>query len=143
MPCSSESVRTGNQGKAEIDDTPVARITVWELTVTVEETAWGDSDSAGFTNRVAGRKDCTGKVTGKFDNDDPAYDLFDVGDSVELVLWETENSYWHFPCVLMQSYAVSYNMDTKEAVEWNADFGADGIFYRPGAAGAPSEVYPS
>ena len=142
MPCSSDSVRRGSLGKVEVDGQAIARITLWELTRVVEETAWGDSDSAGFTNRVKGREDATGSVTGKFDNDDPVYDLFDVGDTVELVLWETTTAYWDFPCALIQSFNISYNQDTKEAVEWNASWGADGIFYRPGAAGAPAQVYP-
>lgn len=143
MPCSADSVRRGNLGKVKVDDVSVARITQWELTRTVEESAWGDSDSQGFTNRVKGREDATGSMVGKFDNDDPVYDLFDVGDTVELVLFETLTSYWAFPCALISSFNIAYNQDTKEAVEWNADWGADGIFYRPGAAGAPAETYPS
>ncbi len=143
MPCSSDSVRRGNLGKAEVEGTSVARITEWELTRTVGETEWGDSDSAGFTNRVAGREDCTGSLTGKFDNDEPVYSIFDVGDTVELVLWENTTSYWDFPCALIRSFNISYNMDTKEAIGWKADWGADGQFYRPGAAGAPAQVYPA
>ena len=143
MPCSSESVRTGNLGKVEADDVAIARVTLWDLASRVEETAWGDSDSAGYTNRVKGRKDGTGSVTGKFDDDDPVYDLFDSGDTVTLVLWENVTSYWVFPCVLIQDFNISYNLDTKEAVEWSSNWGADGIFYKPGAAGAPAETYPS
>ncbi len=143
MPCSNASVRTGNAGKVEVDGVAIARITNWELTWVVGETAWGDSDSQGYTNRVAGRKDATGKFTGKFDNDDKVYDLFDIGDTVELVLWENTTSYWAFPCALISSFSISYNLDTKEAVEWNADFGADNIFYRPGQSGAPAHSYPS
>lgn len=142
MACST-SVRTGNLGKVEVDGVAIARITNWEVNPTVEESAFGDSDSAGYTNRVAGRKDATGSMTGKFDNDDPVYDLFDVGDTVALVLWENTTSYWAFPCALITAFTITYNLDTKEAVEWNSDFAADGIFYRPGQSGAPSETYPS
>ncbi len=145
MACSNESVLTGNAGKVEVDDVAVARITGWEVNPTVEESAWGDSDSAGYTNRVAGRKDCTGSFTGKFDNSDEVYDLFMPGDVAEVVLWQSETpaNYWHFPCALIQNYTMSVNTDTKEAVEWSADFGADGIFYRPGQSGAPAETYPA
>ncbi len=143
MPCSSDSVRRGNLGKVKVDNVSVARIKQWELTSSVEESAWGDSDSAGYTHRVQGRKDGTGSMVGVFDNDDPVYDLFDVGDTVELVLFETTTSYWDFPCALIQNFNIVYNQDTKEAVEWNSDFGADGIFYRPGQAGAPAQTYPA
>src|SRR5688500_1049885 len=145
MPCSADSVLTGNAGKVEVDDTLVARCTEWEVNPTVEESAWGDSDSAGYTNRVAGRKDCTGSFGGRFDNDDEVYDLFMPGDTVELTLWQSQTpaNYWQFPCALITNYTMAVNMDTKEAVAWSADFGADGIFYRPGQSGAPSESYPS
>ena len=145
MPCSSDSVLTGGAGKVEVDDTLIARVKMWEVNPTVEESAWGDSDSAGYTNRVAGRKDCTGSLTGTFDNDDEVYDLFVAGDIVELTLWQSQTpaNYWQFPCALIQNFSMSVNMDTKEAVEWSADFGADGIFYRPGQSGIPAETYPA
>jgi len=143
MTCSTASVARGNAGKAEVDGTLIARLTLWEVNPTTEETAWGDSDSAGYTNRVPGRLDCTGNMTGKFDFGDPVYDLFMPGDVVELVLWERSGKYWDFPCALIRNFRVSYNMDSKEAVEWNADFAADGIFYRPGQAGAPAQSYPT
>ena len=145
MPCSSDTVLTGNAGKVEVDDTELSRITQWEITTTTEESAFGDSDSAGYTNRVPGRKDATGSFGGKFDNDQEPYDLFVAGDVVEVVLWQsaTPANYWHFPCALIQNFNLSVNMDTKEAVDWSADFGADGIYYRPGQSGAPAESYPS
>lgn len=145
MPCSSDSVLTGNAGKVEVDDTEIARITQWEVNPTAEESAWGDSDSAGYTNRVSGRKDCTGSFAGKFDNDAEVYDLFMPGDIAELVFWQsaTPANYWHFPCALIQGFSMTVNMDTKEAVDWTAEFGADGIFYRPGQSGAPAETYPA
>jgi hypothetical protein len=144
MACSNASVRTGSKGKVEADDVVIARLKQWSITDTVEQSAWGDSDSAGYTNRVSGRRDATGSMTGVFDNDDPVYDLFAPGDTVQLVLfeWDSPLSYWVFPCVLVTNYSVTYNMDTKEAVEWSADWGADGIFYRPGQAGAPAHTYP-
>lgn len=143
MACSADSVRRGNLGKVKVDGTSVARLKAWDINHVVDETAWGDSDSAGFTNRVPGREDATGSMTGVFDNNNPVYSLFAVGDVVTLALFENVTSYWYFPCALIKSYSVSYNMDTKEAVEWKSDWGADGIFYRPGAAGAPAVAYPA
>ena len=144
MPCSADSVRTGNAGKVVVDDVAAARITNWSVDSVVEMTAWGDSDSAGYTNRVPGRKDATGSFTGKFDNDDKVYDLFVAGDVVELVLFETTTpTYWYFGCAVIDRFSIAYNLDTKEAVEWSANFGADGIFYRPGQQGIPIQAYPS
>jgi hypothetical protein len=142
MACST-SVRRGNLAKVEVDGVAIARTTEWEATEEVEVTEWGDSDSEGYTNAVPGKKKLSGSMTGKFDDDDPVYDLFAPGDNVALVLWENTTSYWALPCALITNFNIVYNKDTKEPVEWTADWIADNVYYRPGAAGAPSETYPS
>src|SRR5688572_4204252 len=131
MPCST-SVRRGNLAKVEVDGVPIARTTEWEATEEVEVTEWGDSDSEGYTNAAPGRRKMSGSMTGKFDDDDPVYDLMAVGDYVALVLWENTTSYWACPCVLITSFNIVYNKDTKEPVEWTADFTSDNVYYRPG-----------
>jgi len=143
MTCSNSTARTGSAGKAVVDDNLVARLTEWNFNPTAAESAWGDSDSAGYTNRVAGRKDGTGSITGKFDTDTKIYDLFMPGDVVKLVLWETATDYWVIECALITSFTIAYNQDSKEVVEWSADFGADGKYYYPGEAGASVETLPS
>jgi len=32
----------------------------------------------------------------------------------------------------IQNFNITYDMDTKEVVEWTLDFAADGVFYSPG-----------
>jgi hypothetical protein len=140
---SGVSARTGRNGKVVVDDELVARITQWSLNSAAGESAWGDSDSAGYTNRKAARLDGTGSFGGKFDSSDAAYDLFIAGDIVELVLWEETPDYWAFPSALIVNFQVTYDMDTKEVVGWTSYFGADGIFYYPGQSGAPSHTLPA
>ena len=137
MVANSSTARAGNLGKAVVDDTLVARLKTWSFNPIVGESAWGDSDSAGFTNRKAARKDGTGSMTGAFDTTSKVYDLFVPGDIVKLVLWEDATDYWVMPCALIQSFDVTYDNDTKEVVEWSADFGADGQYYKPGEAVVP------
>ena len=137
------TARSGELGKAVIDDVLVVRLTQWTLTAVVSESAWGDSDSQGFTNRKKAKRDATGSVTGKFDTDTTPYELFEEGDIAKLALWETTTAYWVFPRALMQNFKITYDQDTKEVVEWSSDFGADGIFYKPGAAGAPAQTLPT
>jgi hypothetical protein len=38
---------------------------------------------------------------------------------------------------------MTYDQDSKEVVEWTADFGADGKYYYPGESGAPVETLPT
>lgn len=136
------TAQTGVLGKAIVDDVAIARITQWSVNTTVGESAWGDSDCGAFTVRKAARKDATGTVTGKFDTGTPTYTLFQSGDIVKLVLWENAADYWAFPSALIQSYTETVDVDTKEAIEWSATFGADGVYFRPGEAGAPVETLP-
>lgn len=142
---SGTTARSGDEGKVVVDDQLIARTTAWTLNKAASESAWGDSDSQGYTNRKKARLDGTGTITGKFDTTTKAYDLFQAGDLVELVLWESEddNDYWAFPSALIQNFELEYNQDTKEVVGWSSPFGADGKFYYPGEAGAPSHTMPA
>lgn len=142
MPANSSTARTGTAGKAVVDSTLVARVKIWNLAVTSPDVAWGDSDSEGFTVRLGGRKDATGSMTGAFDTGTKVYTLFMPADIVELVLFETATDYWALPRALIINFNVSYNQDTKEVVEWSADYGCDGQYYHPGEAGAPAHSLP-
>lgn len=152
------SARAGHRGKVVIANpydgsgVLVARITQWRLNRATSETAWGDSDSQGFTNRKAARRDATGSITFKYDETSgrKPHEYLDDGDRVKLVLWEdniaeggTNNDYYVFPSALIQNVEHTVNPDTKEVIEVAANFGSDGRYYKPGEAGAPSETLPS
>jgi hypothetical protein len=140
---SGVSAVSGEIGKAVIDGNLLARLTLWTINRQTSESAWGDSDSAGYTNRKAARRDATGSLAGKLDSDDYQYNIFDDGDIVTLVLWENTSRYWVFPSALIQNFQLEFNPDTKEVVGWTSDFGADGIYYKPGQSGAPSHSLPN
>lgn len=139
---SGSTARSGRDGKAVVEDALIARLTQWNLNETASESAWGDSDSEGFTNRKTARKDATGQIQGKFDEDTPVYQVFRVGDQPKLVLWENADDYWVFPSSHIQSFNLVYDQDTQEVVGWTSDFGADGRYYCPGEDGAPVETLP-
>jgi hypothetical protein len=134
---------SGRLGKAVIDGELLARLTMWNVNRQAAESAWGDSDSGGFTNRKLARRDATGNIAGKLDSDDYQYNVFDDGDICKLVLWENTTRYWVFPSCLIQNFNLEFNQDTQEVVGWTADFGADGIYYKPGQSGAPNETLPN
>lgn len=142
-PANGSTARTGKDAMAVIENELVARMTSWSLNTSCGESAWGDSDSEGHTNRAAARKDATGSLAGKFDEDDKTYDLFVAGDIVTLVLWENTEDYWYFGRALIQNFQVQYDQDTKEVVGWTADFGEDGKSYYPGEAGQPAATLPA
>ncbi len=144
-PANGTTARSPRKALVSLDGTRLARVTKWDLNAMVETSKWGDSDSEGFTNRLAARADGTGTIEGKFDNVNPPYNVFAPGDNVQIDLFETDvaGDYWTFPNAQIESFKIQYDQDTKEAVGWTADFGADGRFYRPHQSGAPSRTYPT
>lgn len=151
MSCTTTAV-TGRKGKFQVGDVLVARTTQWSVNPKLAtKTEWGDSDTAGYTARMPGRKDATFTAEGKFDDADEQYDLFQPGDKAVAVLWirpaETDPVvitalYWDFPCAMNDDFNMSVNVDTQEVVGWTSAWGADGIYYYPGEEGATEHELP-
>lgn len=137
------TARTGHLGKAVVGGTLVYRLTQWSFTPSTSDSAWGDSDSGGFTVRAAARKDGSGSISGKFDENRKPYSLFMPGDIVKLVLWESATDYWVLTRVLINNLALGFSPDSKEVVDWSADFSCDGAYYYPGQSGASVETLPT
>ena len=138
---SNANTLSGKNGKFEVDAELVARTTQWSVNrkyASVSE--WGDSDSAGYTNRLGGRKDSTFTTEGKFDTSDEVYDLFADDDVAAAYLWidgvSTTKYFWEFPRSICTDFSLSVNIDTGEVIGWTSSWGADGIFYYPGQSGA-------
>lgn len=136
---------TGRLGNHQVGSALVARCKEWAVAEKLASTSeWGDSDSGGYTNRAAGRKDGTFTSNGVYDTTDEAFDLFSPGDIVKSVLWLNDTSlYWDFPRSLNSEFNLTVNIDTEEVIGWTSSWGADGIYYHPGQSGAPSETLPS
>lgn len=145
MPADGSTAKSSDGGFAVANATLILRLKNWSINPVVSESVWGDSDSAGFTNRARAREDCTGSMTGVIDTSLEIWDMFEQGDIiVPLVLWQSNvpPDYWYFGRALITSFNLTMDMDTKEVMEWSADFGSDGRFYYPGESGAPSAVIP-
>lgn len=140
---SSENTLTGRLGRAVVDDQLIARTTQWGVQRKSGSSEWGDSDSAGYTNRSAGRKDATFSTEGKYDTTDEVWDLFQPEDIAEVVLWlNITTLFWEFPRALNTDFNLTVNVDTEEVIGWTANWGADGVFYSPGEAGAGAHSIP-
>lgn len=138
---SSENTLTGRNGKHQVGSSDIARSTSWAVNQALASSSeWGDSDSSGYTNRAAGRRDCTFSSEGKYDSTDEVFDLFVPGDNLASYLFLDKNNalYWAFPRSLNSSFNLTVDIDTEQVIGWTSDWGADGIFYRPGEAGAPT-----
>lgn len=142
---SSENTITGRNGKVVVGTTLVARITSWSINPTLAGSSeWGDSDSSGYTNRASGRRDATSDNEGKYDTSSEVFDIFQPGDIAILTLWLDNSSlYYDFPRALCTDFSITVDVDTEEVIGWSASWGADGVFYYPGEAGAASRTLPS
>lgn len=149
MSTNSSTTMTGRYGKFEVGGAIVARTKMWSASsVLATKAEWGDSDTAGYTARAAGRKDGTFNANGVYDTEEEQYDLFEEGDTAESVLWmrgatSGTNKYWFFPRALCFSFDMSVNMETQEVIGWSSSWGADGIFYKPGHPDLPARDLPS
>jgi len=128
---SSTSTLTGRGGSFSADGTAIARITQWSANPTLATSnEWGDSDSGGFTNRSAGRKDCTFNSEGKYDSGGSSYTLFEPEDVVLAILGTTGTPGFNFPRALCNDFNISVNVDSEEVIGWTTSFGADGAYTR-------------
>lgn len=134
---SSLNTITGRNGKKTVGTTQVARTTQWSLNQALATSSeWGDSDSEGFTNRAAGRKDATFSDEGKYDSASEVFDLFQPGDILISTLWlNAVDLYYDFPRSLNNAFNLVVNIDSEEVIGWTADWGADGVFTFPGEPG--------
>ena len=141
---SSANTVTGRNGEFVVGTTRIARVTQWNVNPTLAtKSEWGDSDSAGFTNRAAGRKDATFTAEGKYDTTNEIWDLFQPEDIAIAVLWLNATLYWDFPRALCDDFSLVVNIDTEEVIGWTSGWGADGVFYYPGEASATTRTLPA
>jgi len=141
----SENTQTGRDGTFTWGGTEIARTTQWAVNPTLATSSeWGDSDSSGFTNRAAGRKDCTFTTEGKYDSENEIFELFQPEDISAAVLWlaRTLAFHWDFPRAMCTDFNLTVNIDTEEVIGWTASHGADGVFYYPGETGHSSPAVP-
>lgn len=147
----SANTMTGRHGKMVVEDNLIAKTTKWAVSNTLaSKTEWGDSDSEGFTNRAAGRKDATFDCEGKFAKNQSQFNLFAPEDIAEVVLWlgleeeaPEDNLYWAFPRALCMDFKLEVDIDGETVIGWNSSWGADGKFWRPGQEGAPAHTLPA
>ncbi len=130
---SSLNTITGRNGRFFVAGASVARTTKWDLALKMAGgTQWGDSDSAGFTNRAAGRKDATFNAEGKYDSTSEAYDLFQPEDFAAVKLYlVASGAFYNFPRALCDSFNLAVNIDTEEVIGWTSSWGSDGTFTKP------------
>lgn len=132
----SENTLTGRNGNFSFAGQEIARVTQWAVNPTLATSnEWGDSDSGGYTNRSAGRRDATFTTEGKYDSSNTFWDIFQPEDLAAAVLYcnLALQPFWNFPRALCTDFNMSVNIDTEEVIGWTASHGADGTYSPPTA----------
>jgi hypothetical protein len=121
---------SGKNGKVQIVSSDVAECTGWTFNPTSNNPSWGSCDGGGYKQRVAGVKDGSGSIEGKFNPDDPIYDHLEEGTSVVLKLYINATAYYRVPAII-DSFSLEVDMDDGDVVGWSADFSTNGAWTKP------------
>ncbi len=121
---------SGKNGYAKIGATNIAEVTGWSFKPSSNNSAWGSSDSSGYKKRVAGTKDGSGSIEGKYDPSTSFIGVIDVGTEVTLLLYINATKYYSVPSII-DSYDLSVDINDGEVVGFSADFSTNGTWTNP------------
>ena len=99
-----------------------AEITDWSLSLSSNNSSYASSDTAGWKKRVAGTKDVSGSMSGKWNGTAQVA----AGDEISgLVLnLDATQSYTMDACI--DTFNIEVDIDDGEIIGWSADFSIRG-----------------
>ena len=107
-----------------------AEITGWTFNTTSNNPSWASSTSPGFKKRVAGVKDGSGSISGKYNSANAIFDTLEVGVTVTLTLKVNATNFYAVPAII-DSFNIEVDMDNGDVVGWTADFSTNGEWTEP------------
>lgn len=141
---------SGKSGDCLIGATPgtqVTELTKWGFNPKCGTSAWASNRSGGYKKRVAGNKDGSGSMEGKWDPTAPITDMLEEGTEVTLNLVITGAQKYIVPAII-EGIKLDVDLDSGDVVGWSADWSTTGPWTKPtplaslmapmpAAAGAP------
>lgn len=121
---------SGKNGDVSISSTSISEVTQWTFTETSNNPAFASNKTAGFKQRVAGVKDGSGTIEGKWDPGDPATAVIEVGTLVTLTLEIDATQFYTVPSII-DSFSMTVNLDDGDVVGWTAEFSINGAWTLP------------
>lgn len=122
---------SGQYGKIMVGASNVVECTGWTHSRQVADHAYASCATGGWKKRVAGTKDHSGTLNGKFDPDDDISDYFDEGDLVTLNLYVATDAYYIVPAMITE-LSVEVDIDEGDIIPWSASFGGNGAWSSSG-----------
>lgn len=122
---------SGSYGKIMIGASNVVECTGFDWERSVADHAYASCATSGFKKRVAGTKDHSGTLNGKFDPANDISDYFDEGDLVTLNLYVSTTAYYIVPAMII-NVSISVDIDEGDIIPWTASFGGNGAWSSSG-----------
>jgi hypothetical protein len=110
----------------------VAELTKWGFNPKCATSAWASNRSGGYKRRVAGNKDGSGSIEGKWDPAVPITDMLEEGTEVTLNLVITGTQKYLVPAII-EGIKLDVDLDSGDVVGWSADFSTNGSWTKPTA----------
>ncbi len=124
---------SGKDGDVKIGSTQIAEITKWGFNPKANVPKYASNKTGGYKAAVAGIKDGSGSLEGKWDPAIPATTVIAPGTSVTLKLYINATQFWSVPSII-EGFKHDVDLDTGEIVSWSADFQTNGAWTDPVAA---------
>ena len=99
-----------------------AEITSWSLNITSNNSAYASSDTAGYKKRVAGTKDVTGSMEGKWNGSMQVT----PGDAITGLALNLDATQSYTLDAVVDSFSLEVDVDDGEVIGWSADFSVKG-----------------
>lgn len=149
MPAGGISGKGGDCTYGTTPGTQVSELTKWTFNPKTNCPAWASNKSGGFKKRVAGIRDASGSLEGKWDPTNPITSGLQDGAMVTLNLITMAGSQFTVPAII-EGLKVDVDIDSGQPVAWSADFSITGPWTAPtattilGPIGQPAtEVQPA
>lgn len=121
---------SGTFGDAKLGGVQISELCKWSANPKANITAYASNKTGGFKWRVAGVKDMTGSMEGKYDPATPIMAQIDVGSVVALRLYLTATGFYALNAMI-ENLKLNVDLDSGEPVSWSADWGSVGPWTNP------------
>lgn len=116
---------SGSFGKIMIGASTAPDCTAWSWERSCILHAYASCSTSGWKKRVAGTKDHSGSLEGKFSDSDLIDDYFDEGDAVTLHLYVNTTDYYIVPARI-ENLSIEVDIDDGDIIPWSSSFSGDG-----------------
>jgi len=125
------AIKSGKDGRVEIDGQYVAAITSWQLRLFATSLVYHSSASGGWKSRLPGPKDSHGEIGFQLDFDNPIVEQLEEGSLVTLQLYLDRTRFYSVPSMIESLDLDPIDIDQGKTIGGKATFLGTGPVTRP------------